>query len=67
MHMGPYKLETIRRVEQTTTLIIEDDPRAMAFPLTPLPRHRLARTKDFIWHDVCVPLTNLAGQLRGFW
>ena len=49
---------------ELASMIIEDDPRAMAFPLTPLPRHHFPRIKEFIWHDVCVPLLSLAARFR---
>ena len=49
---------------ELANMIIADDPQAMAFPLTPLPRHRFGRAKAFIWHDIWLPLMSVAQRFR---
>ena len=49
---------------ELANLVIADDPRAMAFPITPLPRHRFVRAKEIIWHDVWLPLLSVATRFR---
>jgi glycine/D-amino acid oxidase-like deaminating enzyme len=41
---------------EIANMIAVDDPRAMAFPLTPLPRNLFGALKGALWHNVVVPM-----------
>ena len=41
---------------EIASMIAADDPRAMAFPLTPLPRNLFGALKGALWHNVVVPV-----------
>lgn len=40
---------------EIANMIASDDPGAMAFPLTPLPRNAFGALKGALWHNVIVP------------
>ncbi|MFT5172224.1 MAG: glycine/D-amino acid oxidase-like deaminating enzyme [Gammaproteobacteria bacterium] len=40
---------------EIANMIVADDPRAMAFPLTPLPRNWFGALKGALWHNLIVP------------
>ena len=44
---------------EIANMIAADDPNAMAFPLTPLPRNALGELKGALWHNVVVPINHL--------
>lgn len=46
---------------EIANMIATDDPSAMAFPLTPLPRNMFGQLKGALWHNVIVPARNLRG------
>lgn len=36
-------------------MIAEDSPKAMALPITPLPRNPLGPVREFVWHNLYLP------------